>query len=662
MEQEQRIKELVALLNEASNVYYNHKESIMSDYEWDQMYMELERLEAESGLVLPDSPTIRTGYEETNLDGAKEAHEFAALSLAKSKDVNVLKKWAGDRPIWLSWKLDGITLVATYDKGKLTKLMTRGNGTVGTNITFLAAYIQGIPQKVAYKGHMVVRGEAVISYDTFEHLNATMREEEEAYSNPRNLVAGTLALDKKRAKEVEERGVCFKAFTLVFIEEPIVSWGERMNRLAEYGFSVVDREPTDAAHLSATIDKWSEVVRSGAMNFPVDGLVITYDDTDYASQGSVTGHHATNAGMAFKWQDTAAETMLDHIEWSCAASMICPVAVFDMVQLEGTEVRRASLCNISEVKRLGIGANRQTKLKIIKSNMIIPKCIAAEANGTQVEIPEHCPVCGAPTVIRMSENSGTETLHCTNEDCSAKQIQKFTRFVNKTGMDIEGLSEKTIVKFINQGYLKDFADIYDLNQYEQGIKDLEGFGVKSYENMWQSIQLRRRVHPVAFIYALSIPMIGIDAAKKLIGAYGTEGFLARLTSGEGYEDIHGIGTEKSGSIVKWYQQEKNQVLLKRLLDRVELEKVEPVLEKTGSCTGLTFVITGDVEKFENRKAFIAFVEGQGGTVTGSVSKKTNYLINNDVQSTSGKNKKAQELGIPILSEEDFLARFGAPEA
>ena len=658
MDDKKRIEELVEKLNQASEAYYNDKDEVMSNYEWDAMFDELTELENKTGYVMDNSPTQNTGYEESFGEGNREVHEFPALSLKKSKDVAELQKWAGARPIWLSWKLDGITLVATYDKGKLSKLVTRGNGTAGNNITYLAQYIKGLPLEISYQGHMVVRGEATISYEDFQRLNDTMDENEEQYANPRNLVAGTLALDSKRAREVSERAVSFNAFTLVHIDDNIVSWGSRMQLLEDMKFTVVDREPTNAEKLPETIEKWTQKVRSGAMNLPVDGLVIAFDDTDYAATGSVTGHHATNAGMAFKWQDKAADTILDHVEWSCAAASISPVAVFDMVKLEGTEVRRASLCNISEMKRLGIGADRKTKLQIIKANMIIPKCIKADACGTVFEIPKTCPVCGAPTEIRTSEKTGTETLHCTNDDCTAKHIQKYTRFVSKSGMDIDGLSEMTIKKFINEGFITDFADLYDIEQHKDAIVTMDGFGEKSFSNMIRSIEARRTVEPVNFIYALCIPMIGLDAAKKIIGAYGTEGFFKRLKDGEGFEDVDGIGPEKSNSILNWYALEKNQVLLEKLLDRVEVTKVEPITRSGGKCEGLTFVITGDVHHYKNRKEFTAYVEAEGGSVTGSVSKKTNYLVNNDNTSQSKKNLTAQKNGIPIITEDQFLEMFG----
>ncbi len=658
MDKIDRIKELVATLNKASEAYYNDRDEIMSNFEWDAMYDELTALEAETGYIDPDSPTVKTGAEENNPTANRETHEYPALSLAKSKDVNVIRKWAGDRALWLSWKMDGLTLVLTYDNGKLTKIMTRGNGTTGLNITYFSDYIKGFPKEISDKGHLVVRGEAVISYTDFNTINSMITNPDEQYANPRNLVSGTLLLDVSRASEVAERCVLFNAFTLVHTDEEIVSWGKRMDYLEKLGFKVVDREATDEAHLQETIDKWTEIVRSGKMDIPVDGLVVTFDDTDYAATGSVTGHHAANAGMAFKWQDTEAETTLDHIEWSCAAFAISPVAVFDPVSLEGTTVSRASLCNISEMKRLGIGEDRKTSLTVIKSNMIIPKCIKADAHGTEFTIPKECPVCHAPTEIVTSEKTGTETLHCTNPDCNAKHIQKYTRFVSKTGMDIDGLSIKTLMRFINEGFISDFADIYSISEHKDRITALDGFGEKSYTNLITSVERSRNRHPANFLYALCIPMIGLDAAKRLVAFYGTKVLLERLESGESFEEVDGIGVERSNAILKWMSEEKNKKLLEKLLGVINLDMIEPAGEKTGICAGLTFVITGDVHIFKNRDEFKQYVESQGGHVAGSVSGKTSFLVNNDIASISSKNTKAKSLGIEIITEDMFVERFG----
>lgn len=647
-----RAAELVKKLNQASEAYYNGKEEIMSNYEWDAMFDELSRLEAETGYVLPDSPTHNTGYEENN--GEREPHEFPALSLAKTKQVSDLQKWAEEKPVWLSWKLDGLTLVLTYDYGKLTKILTRGNGTTGTNITYLKNSIEGFPLLIGYQGHLVVRGEATISYTDFELINATIEEDDEKYANPRNLASGTLSLDDP--EKVKERHVHFHAFTLVYLDDNIPSWGERMDFLEREGFTVIEREAVTAQTIPGVIDIWTEKVEKGEMDIPVDGLVICFDDTRYAASGNVTGHHAARAGYAFKWQDVSASSRLDHIEWSCAASTISPVAVFDPVQLEGTTVSRASLCNISEMERLGIGD--QCRVEVVKANKIIPKCIAVTESSGSFQIPECCPVCGAKTEVRTSPRSSTKTLHCTNPDCSAKHVKKFTRFVSKSGMDIDGLSVQTILRFMNEGFLSRFADVYYLEDHAEKIKQMEGFGDKSCDNLLQAIEKSRQVHPVNFIYALCIPMIGIDAGKKMIAENGFEGFMERMESGQGFEEISGIGPEKSRSVIEWYEKEQNKSSLKALLKEVTIEKVGIPAKDQGKCKGLTFVITGDVHYYKNRDEFKAYVEAEGGKVTGSVTSKTNYLVNNDAHSTSSKNKKAAQLGIPVITEDEFVRQFG----
>lgn len=648
----QRIEQLVEQLNKASAAYYNGQDEIMSNYEWDAMFDELVTLEKETGYIMADSPTQNAGFEEDG-SGEKEAHEYPALSLAKTKQISELQDWAGERPIWLSWKLDGLTLVLTYDGGKLTKILTRGNGTIGTNITFLKGAISGFPQKIKYKGHLVVRGEAAISYTDFALINDMIEDDDEKYANPRNLASGTLNLDDP--EEVKNRHVKFHAFTLVHLDDEILSWGERMQFLENLGFNVVDREATDAGKLPEAIVRWTKKVENGQMDVPVDGLVICYDDTDYAASGSVTGHHATRAGFAFKWQDESVETKLDYIEWSCAVSTISPVAVFEPVQIEGTTVSRASLCNLSEIERLGIG--KECTLEVIKANKIIPKCIAVKDAVGEVEIPTECPVCHAPTEIRISKNSGTKTLHCTNPDCTAKNVKKFTRFVSKSGMDIDGLSIQTMLKFINEGYIHEFADIYHLKDHFDVISQMEGFGEKSVNNMDKSIEKSRNVHPVNFIFALCIPLIGTDAGKKIVGSIGFEAFLKRMEHQEGFEDIDGIGAERSNSILAWYAKESNRMSLVHLLEELSIEHVEPKDTSEGTCVGMTFVITGDVHHYKNRDEFKAYVESQGGKVAGSVSGKTSYLVNNDVESNSSKNRKAKDLGIPIISEDEFVAQF-----
>ena len=654
-----RMEELIRQLNEASEAYYGGREEIMTNYEWDAGFDELAKLEQESGMILPDSPTQAvSSAEEDNAGGKKEEHEFPALSLAKTKQIADLQKWAGELPIWLSWKLDGLTLVLTYDNGELTKILTRGNGTIGTNITYMKDVIRGFPQTLEYKGHLVVRGEATISYTDFELINDSLEEDDEKFANPRNLASGTLALDAKNLDKVKERRLCFNAFTLVYIQDDIRSWGARMDFLRNAGFTTVDYEATDASGLPDCVARWTERVESGKMDIPVDGLVIAYDDTEYAAGGSVTGHHATRAGYAFKWQDASAISTLDHIEWSCAASTITPVAVFHPVQLEGTTVSRASLCNISELERLGIGEDGKTELEIIKSNKIIPKCIAVKSRIGCFSIPEACPVCAAETYVFESA-SGTKTLKCSNPNCPAKNLKKFQRFVGRDGMDIDGLSIETLRDFVNAGFIADYTDIFRLAEHADEIRTMPGYGDKSCANLLSAIERSRNVHPTRLIVALCIPMIGVDAAKKLVRTAGWQGFLQRLQEKTGFEDVDGIGAEKSGAVLAWYADEKNRSVFHALLQVLNVENAEPAAEAKGSCVGKVFVITGDVHIFKNRDAFKAYVEANGGKVTGSVSKKTDYLVNNDVTSTSSKNLKARELNIPILSEEDFVAQFGS---
>ena len=663
MDKNIRIDEIVTRLNAASDAYYGGQEEQMTNYEWDALFDELTALEKETGYVRPDSPTQVTSHSGNEMDGEgeKEAHEYPALSLAKTKKVEELQDWAGEREIWLSWKLDGSTLVATYDNGALTRVLTRGNGTVGTNITYMAAAIRGIPAKIRDQGHLVVRGEATISYADFEAINDTLEDADDRYANPRNLAAGTLALDKTNLDKVKERNVTFNAFTLVHTDKVIRSWGERMDYLNTLGFITVERERTNAGDLPDAIARWTKKVDSGEMGIPVDGLVITYDDTDYAATGSVTGHHATRAGLAYKWADVSADTMLDHIEWSCAASTITPVAVFDPVQLEGTTVTRASLCNVSELERLGIGENRKTALRVIKANKIIPKCIAVVKAEGHYEVPAACPVCGAATEVRVSPVSGVKTLRCTDPNCPAKHLKRFVRFASKSGLDIDGLSVQTLHEFVNRGFLRDFADLYHLNEHADEIVTLEGFGEKSCANLMAAIEKSRRVDPVHLIFALCIPNIGIDAGKKLIAALGTQGFLSRVESGEGFEDVDGIGVERSSALLHWFADEGNRTLFNRLHHELQVDEVAPKATNDGTCKGLTFVITGDVHTFKNRDDFKAYVERQGGKVAGSVSGKTSYLVSNDGESNSSKTKKAKELGIPVLTEEEFISQYGGPD-
>lgn len=660
------MRSLIEELNKASEAYYGGKSELLTDFEWDQRFDQLKALEESTGVILPSSPTQKVS--ETALEGTKEEHEFPALSLAKTKQVGDLVKWAEGKPIWISWKLDGLTLVATYDDGRLSKVVTRGNGHVGTNITHLAKAIKGIPSSIPYKGHTVVRGEAVISYDDFERF---LVESGEDYANPRNLASGSLTL--KKIEEVKRRNIQWIPFTLVYTEKNLTSWGERMNWLEENGMKAVERvnvKQPDVTHIEEVISNFTQQVTEKQNPFPVDGLVVVYDNTDYAQTGNITGHHATKAGLAFKWQDEIALTELVEIEWSCAASTISPVAIFKPVNLEGTTVRRASLCNISECERLGIGGPG-TILSVIKANKIIPKVIQVEQKVGELTVPTTCPVCHHDAIISVSEASETKTLHCTNAICPAKQLKRFARFVSKDGMDIDGISEQTLAKFINMGWIQDYSDIYRLNEHIREIASMEGFGEKSARNMINSIERSRTVDAQKLLIALSIPKCGPDVAKRLLKAYSLEELLSLIPLDNeeqtdqspqlSLSDLDGIGPEREALIISWFKNPTNRTVLDRLLQHIKVK--ETTNQITGrQCEGLVFVITGDVHLYKNRNELKAYIESQGGKVTGSVSKSTSFLINNDVTSTSGKNKKALELGIPILSEEDFVARYGTNSA
>ena len=675
-----RMQQLVNELNEASDAYYNGRTEMMTDYEWDARFDELKRIEEATGTTLPDSPTQRVS--EDTITGQKEEHEFAALSLAKTKQVGDLVKWADMRPVWISWKLDGLTLVVTYDGGQLTKVVTRGNGHIGTNITHLSTAIAGIPQSIEAQGHTVIRGEAVISYDDFERF---VMESGEDYANPRNLASGSLTL--KDVEEVRLRHIQWIPFTLVYAEDDMTSWGERMAWLDRQGFKTVERilvtEPSEEA-VASGIATFTEKVTSRKNPFPVDGLVVCYDDTAYAQTGSVTGHHATRAGLAFKWQDEAAETILKDIEWSCAASTISPVAIFEPVELEGTTVKRASLCNISECERLGIGGPG-TQLSVIKANKIIPKVIAVTQQAGTFVVPDRCPVCHAEAVIRESATSGTKTLHCTNQDCPAKQLRKFARFVSKEGMNIDGISEQTLSKFINLGWVSEYADIYELRQHIRELANMEGFGEKSATNIMRSIDKSRNVESHRLLYALNIPLCGLDVCKRLLSAHPLDELVAMTQPKEAepqqadamvegdlfaptlteqdvddaadvFAHINGIGPEKSAQFVRWFRDARNLARYQQLLTKLNVTNTATT-PSGDRCQGLTFVITGDVQHYKNRNELKAYIEQQGGKVASAVSGSTSYLINNDVTSTSGKNKKAQQLGIPIISEDDFISRY-----
>jgi DNA ligase (NAD+) len=642
------IEKLVKTLNDASAAYYNGEEEKMSNYEWDKLFDQLNALEKETGYILKNSPTQSVGARETT-EEEKITHEFPALSLAKTKQISDLIAWSENKDIWLSWKLDGLTLVATYDNGKLSTLATRGNGIIGTNITPIAAAIHGLPLLIHYSGHLVVRGEAIITYDDFENFCLSSNDD---YANPRNLASGSLSL--KDIREIKKRNIQWFPFTLVYIDEHIVSWGDRMQFLRDQGFHPVESEKLHPDQIQQGVENWSKRVTDGEVNFPVDGLVIAFDDTDYAQGGTVTGHHAQRAGLAFKWEDESKPTQLIKIEWSCAASTITPIAIFNPVQLEGTIVKRATLHNISECERLGIGGEG-TELKVIKANKIIPKIIFAKPKNDFI-IPTECPVCHQPTKIEIS-SSGAKTLHCTNIHCPAKSLKKYERFVSRYGMDINSFSLQSLNKFINKGFIKNFADIFLLKKYKKEIINLDGFGEKSTDNLLQAIENSRKVKAENLLYALCIPMIGVDAARRIIETMGFEQFVNCAKNGTAFSQINGIGDKMSDSILQWFEKNSNEFdsLLAQLTITNPTKKNEK--EHTTYCDNLTFVITGTLSHYKNRDALKAYILSQNGHVTNSISNKTDYLINNNIESKSSKNRKAKELKIPIITEKEFIQKF-----
>lgn len=653
---EQKIKQLISELNAASKAYYGGSAQIMPDAVWNAKFDELSTLERQYNIVLPCSPTQHVSHE--NIVGEKVTHEFPALSLPKSKSKDDVIKWTQKKSVDLSWKLDGMTLVVTYDGGKLTRVVTRGDGEVGSDITHLSDAIGNIQKVIDYKGHLVIRGEAVIAYADFESINEKY---DNVYENPRNLVAGSLN-PLTQVELIMDRCITWIPFTLVYVEEIINSWNERMHYLKTLGFKVVDSELIDNIDaLSGVIDKWSDQVEY--VQYPVDGLVVVYDDIEYASGGTLTGHHDTRGGFAFKWADEEAETELVDIEWSVSINSINPVAIFKPVRLEGTTVQRASLCNISECERLGIG-DIGTKLTVIKANKIIPKVIKASQVGV-FNIPTKCPVCGYSTEIKTGLTD-TKVLVCENDNCAAKNISKMSRFVSKYGFDISGLSERTLMDLLNKGLIKTSIDIFELLNKQSEVYDVllnaDGWGEKSIQNLLQSIDASKSVKAENLLYSLCIPMCGRDVAKKLTKQYSLSE-IVKLAKDDAKQDtnslmgsIEGIGQVKAKAFIDWFKNFDNVSFVDTLINCCNV-KDNNSQSNTGSLQGVTFVITGSLNEYASRDILKDLIESKGGKVASSVSAKTNYLINNDVTSSSSKNKKAKDLGVPIISEEEFNNMF-----
>lgn len=649
MDKMRRMKELIPMLTEAAKAYYQEDREIMSNFEYDRLYDELVKLEEETGVTLAGSPTVSVGYESLE-ELPKEAHESPMLSLDKTKDRETLRQFVGEHKTLLSWKLDGLTIVLTYRNGKLEKAVTRGNGTVGEVITNNARVFKNIPLQIGYQGELVLRGEAIITYSDFEKINRQIEDVDARYKNPRNLCSGSV---RQLNNEITaRRNVHFYAFSLVKAEDVDFqnSREQQFLWLKEQGFEVVEYRVVTAAVLDEAMEYFAHQVAEN--DFPSDGLVALYDDIAYGESLGSTAKFPRNA-YAFKWQDEIRETVLRKIEWSPSRTgLINPVAIFDPVELEGTTVSRASVHNISIMKEMQLGMG--DKIQVYKANMIIPQIAENLTRSGNLEIPNICPVCGQEA--RVQKTNEVESLYCMNPQCQAKKIKSFTLFVSRDAMNIDGLSEATLEKFIQKGFIKDFGDIFEIDRYREEIVGMEGFGEKSYENLMVSLERARHTTLPRLLYSLGIANIGLANAKVICKAFDYDIERLIAATGEEISDIEGIGPVIAKTYTEYFKDEENQRKLRHLLSHLELETVKK--EENSSLEGKQFVITGSVEHFANRAQLKEYIEERGGKVTGSVTSKTHYLINNDTTSNSSKNKKAKDLGIPILSEEDFLKMAG----
>lgn len=644
-----KMKELGEKLREASRAYYQEDREIMSNVEYDALYDTLSALEKETGIVLADSPTVNVGYEAVE-QLPKEEHERPMLSLDKTKEREALREFIGEHPTLLSWKLDGLTIVLTYENGELIKAVTRGNGIVGEVITNNARVFKNIPLKISFKGRLVLRGEAIITYSDFEKINETIGDADAKYKNPRNLCSGSV---RQLNNEITaKRNVRFYAFSLVSAEGVDFrnSKEVQFRWLNEQGFEVVEYRKVTAETLDEAMDYFAEAVTTN--DFPSDGLVALYDDIAYGESLGTTAKFPRNA-MAFKWADEMRDTRLLEIEWSPSRTgLINPVAIFEPVELEGTTVSRASVHNISIMKELKLGIG--DTIRVYKANMIIPQIAENLTGSGNAPIPHTCPACGQETVVKKEND--VECLFCVNPGCPAKKIKSFGLFTSRDAMNIDGLSEATLEKFIARGFIHDFGDIFEISRYKDEIVEMEGFGQKSYDNLMESLERAKETTLPRVIYSLGIANIGLANAKVICRHFDNDLDRIRHASLEEVSDIDTIGPVIAGNLVAYFRDEDNNRRLDHLMNFLHIQEDSPKQEQI--FEGMNFVITGSLVHFENRSEAKELIESLGGKVTGSVTKKTNYLINNDIQSNSSKNKKARELGIPILSEEDFRKLAG----
>lgn len=646
-QKQDRMQELVELLNKAGRAYYQEAEEIMSNYEYDKLYDELLALEKELGITLSNSPTVNVGYEVLS-ELPKERHEKPMLSLDKTKNVGELKEFLGEQKAVISWKMDGLTIVLTYRDGELYKAVTRGNGEVGEVITNNARVFKNVPIKIAYQGELILRGEAVIGYKDFEKINAEIEDVESKYKNPRNLCSGSV---RQLNNEITaKRNVKFYAFSLVqadgvdFHNSRIC----QMEWLAKQGFEVVEHYEVTRDNVEAEVAEFSKKIAEN--DFPSDGLVLVYDDVEYGKSLGQTSKFPRDS-YAFKWADEICKSRLTEIEWSPSRTgLINPVAIFEPVELEGTTVSRASVHNISIMEELELGVGDE--IEVYKANMIIPQIAENLTRSGVKDIPKHCPVCGGDTQVKQVSNA--KALYCMNPDCQAKHVKAFSLFVSRDALNIEGLSESTLEKFISRGYVKEFADLFHLDRYSEEIQSMEGFGEKSYNNLIASAEKAKDTTLPKVIYGLGIAGIGLANAKVICKEFHYDVDAMLKADVEDLSAVSGIGGVLATAFTEYFASEDHVQRFKNLLLELRIpEEKEEAAEQI--FAGVNFVITGSVEHFANRNEVKELIESLGGKVTGSVTSKTNYLINNDITSASSKNKKANELGIPIISEEDFIA-------
>lgn len=668
-----RMKELHRELLAASRAYYQESCEIMSNFEYDRLYDELLELEKETGTVLAGSPTQKVGYEVLS-ELPKEAHEAPMLSLDKTKEVPVLQEWLGSQKGLLSWKLDGLTIVLTYEGGELVKAVTRGNGEIGEVITNNAKVFSNVPLRIPYQGQLILRGEAIIKYSDFARINEEIEDVDAKYKNPRNLCSGSM---RQLNNEITaKRSVNFEAFMLVRAVGPETaaaagdavaeaglpddgtdhgrfhnSRKEQFEWLKTQGFDVVEYKEVTAATLPDAVAEFAEAIQS--YDIPSDGLVLLMDDIAYGDALGRTAKFPRNS-IAFKWADEIRETTLREIEWSASRTgLINPVAIFDPVELEGTTVSRASVHNISIMEALELGVG--DTITVYKANMIIPQIAENLTRSGNIVIPKICPVCGGETQIRQMND--VKSLYCTNPDCQAKKIKSFSLLVSRDALNIDGLSEATLEKFIAAGFIHSYADMFHLDRHKEAIVSMEGFGEKSYENLMAAVKKASHTNLVRVVYGIGVAGIGLANAKMLCRAFGYDFERMRHATAEELTAVDGIGDVLADAWIDYFASEKNREAVDGLLAELTIEN-EAENTEAAIFAGMTFVITGSVEHFANRKELQAAIEARGGKATGSVTAKTTYLINNDVTSNSSKNKKAKELGIPIISEQDFLSMMG----